>query len=89
MKLTKRIGISLAILALVATPLVANCNQIQTVVAAKSSKKAAKGKITLIYGAHLYNKHGHKIKNKKKYLPYAEDDASGYKSISIALMQML
>lgn len=37
MKLTKRIGISLAILALVATPLVANCDQIQTVVAAKSS----------------------------------------------------
>ena len=81
MKLTKRIGISLAILALVVTPLLANCNQIQTVVAAKSSKKTAKGKITLIYGAHLYNKHGHKIKNKKKYLPYAQDDASGYKYI--------
>ena len=68
MKLTKKICLAITALALVVTPFLVNCNQIQTVAAAKSSKKTAKGKITLIYGAHLYNKHGHKIKNKKKYL---------------------
>ena len=81
MKLTKKICLAITALALVVTPFLVNCNQIQTVAAAKSSKKTAKGKITLIYGAHLYNKYGHKIKNKNKYLPYAEDDASGYKYI--------
>ena len=81
MKLTKKICLAITALALVVTPFLANCNQIHTVAAAKSSKKTAKGKITLIYDAHLYNKYGHKIKNKNKYLPYAEDDANGYKHI--------
>ena len=80
MKLTKKICLAITALALVVTPFLVNCNQIQTVAAAKSSKKTAKGKITLIYDAHLYNKYGHKI-NKNNDLPYAEDDASGYKYI--------
>ena len=81
MKLTKKIELAMTALILVTTPFLTNFSQTQIVAAAKSSKVAAKGKITLIYDAHLYNKYGHKIKNKNKYLPYADDDVNGYKYI--------
>ncbi len=53
MKLTKKIELAMTALILVTTPFLTNFSQTQIDDAAKSSKVAAKGKITLIYDAHL------------------------------------